>query len=107
MQNTQGKYILIFLEVLITLNHMVLMIGPKLVSQFPHSAWRLTQSLYDRTFSASMQHNYPWQQQKFTKGTKISPNKSFGIDLLQNYMEQRVDKIKMWLQHSGVKKRSQ
>ena len=40
-QNTQGRYILILPEVLITPTHMLLMTGPKLVSYYPHLAQRL------------------------------------------------------------------
>ena len=32
------------------------MTGHKLVSHYPTSAWRLSQYVYDRTFSASMRH---------------------------------------------------
>ena len=46
--------ILIFLVVLITPTHVVLMTGPKSVSNYPPSAWRLIQSVYDRIFSASV-----------------------------------------------------
>ena len=36
---------------------MVLMTSPKLVSNYPPSVWRLTQSVYDCTFSASVRHS--------------------------------------------------
>ena len=55
-QNILGHYIPILPTVLITLTSMVLMTGPKLVSHYPPSVWRLTQSLYDRTFSTSVLH---------------------------------------------------
>ena len=55
MQNTPGQYIVIFPVVLIIPTRMVLMIGPKSGSHYPHSAWRLIQYVYDRIFSARVQ----------------------------------------------------
>ena len=57
MKNTQGRYILIFPVVLITLTRMELMTGPKLVSKYLPFAWRFTQSVYVLTFSAIVQHS--------------------------------------------------
>ena len=48
--------ILMFLVVLITPGRTVLITGPKLGPQYPPSAQRLIQSVYDRIFSASVQH---------------------------------------------------
>ena len=53
-RNTRGEYILILPAAIIP-TRMILMTGPKLVYNYQASAWRLTQSVYDRTLSASMQ----------------------------------------------------
>ena len=45
----------IFPVVLITPTCMVLMTGPKLVSHYPPSAWRLIKSVYDGIFSSCVQ----------------------------------------------------
>ena len=45
-----------FPVVLITLNHIVQMNGPKSGSHYPHSARRLIQSVYGRIFSAIIRH---------------------------------------------------
>ena len=47
---------LILKEVLITLTRMAHKSGPKLVSHCPPSIWRLSQSVYNRTLSARVQH---------------------------------------------------
>ena len=56
MRNTRRRYILIFPEVLINPTRMLLMTGPKSVSHYPPSAWRLEFFLYYRKFSASVRH---------------------------------------------------
>ena len=55
-ENNWEWYILIFLTVLITPTHIVLMTGPKFVSNYPTSTWRLTKYVYDFMFSSSVQH---------------------------------------------------
>ena len=59
-QNTQGRHILIFPVVLSTPvlleSRSCQIIVPDPGSHYQPSAWRLTQSIYDRTFSASVQH---------------------------------------------------
>ena len=44
------------------LTGMTHMYGPNLVSQYPPSAWRLSQYVYDCTFSASVWHSISFQR---------------------------------------------
>ena len=55
-RNNRGQYILIFLVVLINPTCMVLITRPESGSHYPPYVWRLIQSVYDHTFSASVRH---------------------------------------------------
>ena len=60
MWNTLGRYILIFLSVLINPTRMLLITGPKLVSHYPPLSGVYYNLYMLRTFSSSVRHPPPW-----------------------------------------------
>ena len=65
---------------------MVLMTGPKLVSHYPPSAWKLTQSVYHCTFSASVRHPIPNSSPNISPTIQPSPVSNAAIYAASNIL---------------------